>query len=202
MKEELKNKTNAELISIIMRCTQAQAAELLAYYDNDILTLANHLSYPNIQGVTTRMTNNLLAAVEFGIRIEKAKKNLDRVKVSSSEEAFEIFKEDMSALDHEELWALYMSKGGKVIIKKRISMGSVDATCADLRIIALPAIECNASYVVLCHNHPHSNIKPSMPDRELTKKVKEALALFDVRLMDHLIISDGKYYSFADNGDI
>ena len=95
-----------------------------------------------------------------------------------------------------------MAKNGTPLIKKRLSIGSVDATCAALRMITQPALEHMASYVALCHNHPHSGINQSKPDMTLTSKAKEALALFDVRLIDHLIISDGEYYSFADNGEI
>lgn len=203
-REQFRNMTEVELMSKIMRCDTDKADALLKYYNNDLLVLVDHLSYPNIQGVTSRMTSSLLAAIELCTRIESEKGQrqlVDRV-IRDSKAIFAIFNHEMSALDHEELWALYMSTNGKVIAKKQISIGNVNSTCADLRKITLPAIEYMASNVALCHNHPHSGIVPSNPDKVLTKKAKEALALFDVRLIDHLIISDGEYYSFADNGEI
>lgn len=200
LNDQIKMMSDAELIAQVMNCNTEKAEALREYYDNNLATLANHLSYPSIKGVTEKMTNRLLAAIELGIRIEKAKKNLDRVKVTDSQTIFEIFKDDLSALDHEEFWALYMSKDGTVLTKKRISQGSVDATCADLRAITLPAIEFNACYIAVCHNHPHSSIKPSGADKETTKAIDKAVRLFDIRLIDHLIISDGRFFSFADQG--
>lgn len=187
-----------------MRCSVDKADELLKYYGNNIAELSDHLGYPSIEGITPRMKKSLSACLELGRRIEKQKSLdiLSQTTISSSEAIFAHFNHDLSALDHEELWALYLSKNGKVLAKKQISIGSVDATCADLRRITLPAIEYMASYVALCHNHPHSSIIPSKPDKSITSKVKEALALFDIRLVDHLIISDGQYYSFADEGEI
>ena len=202
--EDIRYATDKELISNIMRCSVDKADELLKYYGNNIAELSDHLGYPSIKGITQRMTKILLDCFELGRRVEreKALKNYTQKPISSSEDIFAHFNHELSALDHEELWALYISKNGKVIAKKQISIGSVDATCADLRRITLPAIEYMASNVVLCHNHPHSSINPSKLDKELTSKAKDALALFDVRLIDHLIISDGQYYSFADFGEI
>lgn len=200
LNDQIKMKSDAELIAQVMNCNTEKAEALRAYYDNNIATLAHHLSYPSIEGVTAKMTNRLMAAIELGIRIEKAKKNLDRVKVTDSQSIFEIFNDDLSALDHEEFWALYMSKDGTVLTKKRISLGSVDATCVDLRAVTLPAIEYNASYIAVCHNHPHSSITPSVADKVITTDIEKAVKLFNIRLIDHLIISDGRFCSFADQG--
>ena len=202
--EDIRYATDKDLLSNIMRCSVDKADELLKYYGNNIAELSDHLGYPSIEGITPRMKKSLLACFELGRRIEKQKQLdiLSQTTISSSEAIFAHFNHDLSALDHEELWALYLSKNGKVLAKKQISIGSVDAACADLRRITLPAIEYMASYVALCHNHPHSSIIPSKSDKAITSKVKEALALFDVRLVDHLIISDGQYYSFADEGEI
>ena len=179
------------------------ARNILSRCHNTILEFAQTIMR-KIKGLGPAKIATIQAALELGRRKARAEElaRINTSVISCSESIFAHFNSELSALDHEELWALYMSKNGKPLIKKRLSIGSVDATCADLRKITQPAIEHMASYVALCHNHPHSGINPSKPDKTLTSKAKEALALFDVRLIDHLIISDGEYYSFADNGEI
>lgn len=146
----------------------------------------------------------LLAAFELGRRRAKeeeiARQNAQVI--GNSRDIFAQFNEELSYLDHEELWALYLSKNGKVLCRKRISEGGTDSTGADIKKIVKPALDFKASNVCLCHNHPHSTTRPSRDDKELTQQAKEAFELFDIRLLDHIIVSDGRYYSFADNGDI
>ena len=187
------------------------ARNILSRCHNNILEFAQTIMRngnadhnDKIKGLGPAKIATIQAALELGRRKARAEElaRINTSVISCSESIFAHFNSELSTLDHEELWALYMSKNGKPLVKKRLSIGSVDATCADLRKITQPAIEHMASYVALCHNHPHSGINPSKPDKTLTSKAKEALALFDVRLIDHLIISDGEYYSFADNGEI
>lgn len=208
--------TDTELLAILINTGHSGqtavdiARTILSRCHNNIVEFAHTImrngnaDNKDIKGLGPAKSCHIKAAIELGKRIARAEEQSrsSAIVVNSSQAVFAQFNTVLSSLDHEQLWALYMSKNGKTLAKYCISIGGVDATCADLRKISQHAIEHMASYVALCHNHPHSGIKPSIPDKELTKKAKEALALFDVRLIDHLIISDGKYYSFADNGDI
>jgi DNA repair protein RadC len=103
-------------------------------------------------------------------------------------------------LPHEEFYVLYLNKSNRVITHKHISSGGVTGTVADLKIILKHAIELLASALIAVHNHPSGNLKPSQADIDLTKRLKESGKLMDILLLDHLIIGDKNYYSFADIG--
>ena len=157
-----------------------------------------------LKGLGPAKICTIKAALELGRRKAREEEvaRLNAIVINCSQTIFAQFNHALSDLDHEELWAIYTSKNGKIILKKCISEGGSDFAGADIKKIVRPAIEFAASNVVLCHNHPHSSTRPSKADREITKKAKEALALFDIRLLDHIIIADGRYFSFADEGEI
>ena len=102
----------------------------------------------------------------------------------------------LASLQHEECWALYLASSGRVVERLRISQGGVQATVVDCKLIIKRAIELLATQIVLVHNHPSGSAEPSRQDRELTERVAEAAKLFDMRLLDHVIISAGAHYSF------
>ena len=204
MEKNVKDMRVVELITLIMNCTIEQAEELYQKYSHNIILLGNYLSFPNIKGIGKQKTLALQAAFEIGRRKAK-KEEIERLNaqiINNSRTIFAQFNADLSDLNHEELWGIYLSKNGKILQRVRISEGGTDYTVGDIKKIVKPAIETMASNVVLCHNHPHSTTRPSPDDRVLTLKTKEALELFDIRLIDHVIISDGRYYSFADNGEL
>lgn len=198
--KDVRTMITAELMATIMGCSIELASKLLQHYERDVVGMSNFLSFPNIEGMTWQKTLKLQAALELGRRIENAKKNRCDMIIKSSEDIFNVFNEDMSNIDHEELWALYMSGSGKILAKKRISSGTVNSSLVCVKTTVLPAIETKASLVALVHNHPHASLNPSQADKNVTKDIKEALKMFETRLIDHLIISDGNYYSFNDNG--
>ena len=105
----------------------------------------------------------------------------------------------LGALQHEECWALYLASSGRVLDRMRISQGGVQATVVDCRLIIKRAIELLAVQIVLVHNHPSGTTEPSRQDMELTERVAEAAKLFDIRLLDHVIIARGGHYSFRAN---
>lgn len=205
---------NAELLAILIRTgIQGKTALelgriILENCDNSLSQLGHTLLRGNpedsekLKGLGDAKICTIRAALELGRRRVTEEGYRTSVVVKSSAEIFAQFNHQLSDLDHEELWAIYMSKNGKILARRRISEGGVDFSGFDIRKIVRPAIEFAASNVALCHNHPHSNIRPSRPDREATQKVKQALGLFDVCLLDHVIIADGQYYSFADNGEL
>ena len=125
---------------------------------------------------------------------------LRKKKIITSKDAFEIFHAVLTDIPHEEFWILLLNRANLVISKHNISIGGLSGTVADSKIIFKLAIENLASSVILCHNHPSGNPKPSDADLLLTKKIQEAGSLLDVPVLDHLIIVEGGFYSFADEG--
>ena len=209
--------TEAELLAILINTGQRGktavdlARDLMQHCDNSIVTLGHTILQGTdddrrslLKGIGPAKMCTIQAALELGRRYQQEVEhdNTRRAIISSSNDIFLLFNQYLSNLDYEELWAVYCSKNGKVLYRRRISEGGVDFSGADIKKICRPAIEYMASYVALCHNHPHSNPRPSRPDIDMTAKTKEALALLDVRLLDHIIIADGKYYSMNDNGEI
>ena len=105
-------------------------------------------------------------------------------------------------MPHEEFWVIYLNKKNEVIKKANISKGGIDGTIADTKIIFKHAIDQLASAIILCHNHPSGNLKPSNADIKLTKKLKETGIMLDTPVLDHLIVGEKDYFSFADEGII
>lgn len=196
--------SDAALISALIGKNETLSRELLNQFSNDLAELASNLVLAKVKGLGEGKLSLLKCAFELGRR--KAKQDeinrLNARLISSSDTIFAQFNHELSDLDHEELWALYLSKNGKILKRVRISSGGVDSTAADIKMIVKPAINTNSCYVALCHNHPHSSCRPSRQDRSLTTAAEQALVIFGVKLLDHIIIADGKYYSFKDNGDI
>lgn len=126
----------------------------------------------------------------------------DDHKIRSSNDVYSIFHPLISDLSYEEFWLLYLNRSNKVISKLKISQGGISGTITDIRLILKRALEVLASSIIICHNHPSGNREPSDADRRITEKIKEAASYFDISLLDHLIVTDNGYYSFADKGEI
>lgn len=201
--------TESELIAILLRTgTRDKTAvdismELLKRNNNDLaalgkLTVKDFLSL-GISGIGETKAITIIAALELGRRRQlSAVKGKD--KISSSRDAFDILYPRMADFRYEEFWILLLNRANKVIGIERISEGGLTGTVADPRKIFNVAIQTDATSVILCHNHPSGNLHPSTADIELTKKMKEAGKVLEITVFDHLIIGDGKYYSFADEG--
>ena len=121
-------------------------------------------------------------------------------KITSSKDAYNIIFPLISDLQHEEFWVLLLNRSNKIIDKTKISQGGVTGTVIDVKIILKKAIEKLASSVILCHNHPSGNIEPSEADIGITRKLKEAAEIMDIKLLDHIIVADNSYFSFLDEG--
>ena len=139
-----------------------------------------------------------LAAVELYTR-KKAKNNL-REKIHSSTDVYRIMQPIMVNQEVEELWAIYMNMASRIVKMKRISVGGIAQTLVDIRILLKEALLCNAVAMTICHNHPSGNVRPSSADDQLTEKISKACKTMDIRFLDHLIIADDTYYSYADEG--
>ena len=143
----------------------------------------------------------LKVATELGRRLAVAKSSSYDVVTSDSDVA-RIMEPQLGGLQHEECWALYLASSGRVLERMRISQGGVQATVVDCKLIIKRALELLAVQIVLVHNHPSGNTQPSQQDMALTERVSEAAKLFDIRLLDHVIIAKGAHYSFRGEGII
>jgi DNA repair protein RadC len=123
---------------------------------------------------------------------------LDRPAIQSSAMAFQFFRDDLSALDHEQFWVLYLNWAHRSVGKLQLSKGGIAETVVDLRLLFKRALELNATAIIMAHNHPSGNLTPSASDRNLTQRVRKAAGFFDIKLLDHVILSGKKYFSFAD----
>jgi DNA repair protein RadC len=152
-----------------------------------------------VEGVGLKRASRLVAAAELGRRM--AALQVEQVTtISSSAEAVKIFRPLFEGLQHEECWVLYLTNSNRVIERQRVSQGGVQGTVVDHRLIAKRALELLATQVIMAHNHPSGSAEPSSQDIALTKRIAEALALFDIRLLDHLIIADGEELSLSSRG--
>ncbi len=200
--------SDAELIAILIGSgnTEESAVELskrILKLAKDNLIELSKLSIPELiktfKGIGEAKAISIIAALELGKRRRSAEV-MERKKINSSKDAFDILQTLVADCLYEEFWILLLNKANKVIKYECISEGGISGTVADPKRIFKIALENNASSLILCHNHPSGNLKPSDADIKLTKKVKEAGLFLEILVVDHLIIGDEKYYSFADEG--
>lgn len=199
--------TEAELIAILIGSGSRDetAVELskriLASVGNNL----NELGKLTVQelnrfkGVGDAKAISIIAALELGRR-RKHTEIIKREKITSSKEVFEMMKPSMMDLPHEEFWLLMLNRANSVIKKELISRGGVAGTVVDTKIIFKTAVDNHASSIIICHNHPSGNLKPSEADLKITKNIKEAGKIMEIALLDHLIISESGFYSFVDEG--
>lgn len=201
--------SDAELIAILLGSGTAKlsavdvAKKVLAHVDNNLDSLAK-LTVKELmkaKGIGEARAITIVAALELGRR-RKDQSPDEKPKIDGSKTAVELIRGELMDLPHEEFWVLLLNRANRLIKKKKISEGGVSGTVADPKIIFKLAVEELASAIIVAHNHPSGNMKPSESDITLTKKIKEAGKLLDISLLDHLIIARDKYYSFADEGVI
>ena len=199
--------TDAELIAILIGSGSRNetAVELskriLHHYDNDLNKLGkasiNELS--NFKGIGEAKAISIIAALEIGRR-----RNDSEIKtpefIRSSKDAYNYIKRHLVDLNHEEFWIILTARSQKIITKELISRGGLSNTVIDPKIIFGLALQHQASHIILIHNHPSGNLKPSHNDVVLTKNLVNAGNMLEIKVMDHLIISDSGFYSFADEG--
>ncbi len=199
--------SDAELIAILLRSGNRKssavdlAKTVLKSASNDLNRLAklNLKELTSINGLGIAKASSIIAAIELGRRrkeVELTKKK----KVRSSRDAFEAMKDVFFDLNHEEFWILILSRSNDILCRKKISQGGVSGTVADNKIIFKHTLEELGSSLIALHNHPSANLSPSKADEALTKKIKSAASNLDIALLDHLIIHNDQYFSFADEG--
>ncbi|MES2630188.1 MAG: DNA repair protein RadC, partial [Bacteroidota bacterium] len=201
--------SDAELIAILFGTgnTEQTAVELaktiLSYADNNLNELGKIAvsDLCRFKGVGEVKAITVIAALELGRRRSQSAPK-EKPTVISSNDAFKELSPVLSDLNHEEFWVLLLNRSNKLKERILISKGGLTGTIVDLRIIFKTAIHALATGIVLAHNHPSGNLKPSQQDLDLTKKLVTASRLLDIQIMDHLIVAGTQYYSFADNGKI
>lgn len=142
---------------------------------------------------------NLIAEIQVSYHSN----NKEKQKVTSSKSAFEIFKSywnDGRLELQEEFKVILLNRSNLVLGIYNLSTGGVSSTIVDIKLLFAVALKCNASGIILCHNHPSGNLNPSEADKQMTNKIKQASEMFDIKLLDHIIITACGYYSFQDNG--
>lgn len=151
------------------------------------------------KGIGEAKAITIVAAMELGKR-RKQSETMNRNKVTCSKDIFEYFHPLLCDLPHEEFWILFLDRSNKIIGKLKISQGGVYETVVDCKLILKEALNRLAVSIVLCHNHPSGNMKPSKNDDSITRKIRESAILLDIEVLDHIIICENNYFSYADEG--
>ena len=204
--QDRRSLTEAELIAILIGSGNREetAVELsrriLFSLDNDLsklrrLSVADLLKF---KGIGEAKAVTIIAALELGRRSTEADDG-HVTKVTASRDAFRLLQPRLSDLDHEEFWVILLKRSNAVISVKHISKGGLSGTVADPKIIFQVALESRAAAIILSHNHPSGNLQPSGADIELTRKLTEVGEMLDVSVLDHIILGNNSYYSFADD---
>ena len=198
----------AELIAIIINNgTQEQSAldvsrNLLNAVNNDLGQLSKmsvkEILCLKIKGIGNAKAIAIAAALELGLRRDVFEKKITRI--SKSTDVAEYLKSKLQYKKHEVFAVMYLNRANKINHFEIVSEGGITGTVADPRIIFKKALEYDAVNIILCHNHPSGNLRPSNADEELTKKLSEAARHLDIHIMDHIIVSDEGHFSFADEG--
>lgn len=212
-KLKLKGKSSlsdAELIAILLRTgiVGSSALDIAKQIVNKVNGDLNELAKLNVsdlkkmqKGLGDTKAITLIAALELGRRTREAGVK-QKPRIQSSRDIFDYIYPYMADLKHEEFFIIYLNKANKIIAHKQISIGGVDGTVADIRLILKNALELLATGIVAVHNHPSGNLQPSEADKKLTQRLQSASSTMDIRMLDHLIIAEKHYYSFADEGII
>ena len=177
------------------------AKQVLQQADNNLNSLArlsvNDLT--QIKGIGIAKAINIVSALELGRR-RKESNTPFKPRIVCSEDVIEVIKPHLLDLDHEEFWIIILNRANFVLKKIQISRGGISGTVADPKIIFQSALEQKGSSIILIHNHPSGNLKPSQADLTLTKNLKEAGKFIEIPVLDHIIVCDNRYFSFADEG--
>ena len=199
--------SDAELIGILLGSGTVSlsavdlARQILGSVDNNLNSLAK-LSVKELEkfkGIGEAKAITIVAALELGRR-RKAAELPTRQSVTSSADVFALMQPHLLDLPHEEFWVVLLNRANVVMKKVQISVGGVAGTVADPKLIFKAALEHLASSVILVHNHPSGNLKPSQADKDLTHKLREAGRHLEIPVLDHVIVTEKNYFSFADEG--
>ena len=199
--------SEAELIAILIGSGNLEESavevsrRIMASVNNNLNELGKKTiaDFQKFKGIGPAKAITIAAAMELGRRRKESEPD-EKPKVVTSADCAAIFKPLLSDLPHEEFWVLLLNRNNLVIDKMMVSQGGLSGTVIDVRIILKLALDKLACSIILCHNHPSGNLLPSEADKDITKKIKEAGKHMDIPVLDHLIIGNDSYFSFADEG--
>lgn len=199
--------SDAELLAILLRSgTRNMTAvelgrQLLLQVDHNLQELGKLAVHDLLKqkGIGPAKAISILAALELGRR-RGGIQQIEKTPVKSSRTVFHLFHPLLGDLEHEEFWLLMLNRANRVLGRFKVSQGGLSGTVIDTRIIMKKALDNLASSIIVCHNHPSGNTQPSDADVKITEKLKKASEMLEIKLLDHVIIADKAYFSFADEG--
>ena len=199
--------SDSEIIAVILgsgnrnQSAVGLAQTILKQVNSDLIELGRltPADFRKFNGMGVAKTASLLAALELGRR-RRGFEARKKTRVTSSKEVYEHFVQSIGDLTHEEFWAMYLNRNNAIIHMQRLSEGGFSATVVDPKRVFNLALETKAASVIVAHNHPSGNLTPSTEDRRITKKLFIAGRHLDLPILDHLIITNQGYFSFADEG--
>ncbi|MEH6408589.1 MAG: DNA repair protein RadC [Leeuwenhoekiella sp.] len=199
--------SNAELIAILIgsgsrnESAVSLGQRILSSTQNNLNELGKLeiTQLMKFKGIGEAKAVTIAAALEIGRR-RRTEEALKRTKINGSKSVFELLQPILGELPHEEFWIIYLNNSNKVIQKNQLSKGGITGTLVDVRLVLKRALELGATSLILAHNHPSGTLKPSEADKALTRKLKLASESLDIKVLDHLIVTEKSYFSFADDG--
>ncbi len=196
--------TDEELLTLLLGADRAGsdvAVNLLRSYSGSLqsLSLEKLSRLRMVEGVGLKLAIRIIVAAEWGRRVAQSTSS-EHITITNSADVVAMFRPIIGGLKHEECWVLYLNASNRVVEQMRVSQGGVTATIVDPRLIVKRALELLAMHIVVVHNHPSGAVNPSEEDIALTKKIKSAAALFDISLIDHIILAPSAEFSFLRAG--
>ncbi|HET8837614.1 MAG TPA: DNA repair protein RadC [Flavobacteriaceae bacterium] len=197
--------SDAELIAILIGSGNAQESavqlsqRILKTAENNLNNLGTFSvqKLMKFKGIGEAKAISIIAAMELGRR-RRSEEALTKKKITSSVSIFEVMQPIIGDLGHEEFWVVYLNNSNKIIRKNQLSKGGITGTIVDVRLVLKDALEHGATSLILAHNHPSGTLLPSEADKQLTKKLKTAGESLDIKVLDHIIVTQKAYFSFAD----
>ncbi|WP_298530506.1 DNA repair protein RadC [uncultured Algibacter sp.] len=197
--------SDAELVAILIgsgnkeESAVALCKRILVSTNNNLNELGKRSvkQLMGFKGIGEAKAISIVAALELGRR-RRAEDVLEKTKITSSSSVFEMMHPVLGDLQHEEFWIIYLNNSNKVLQKNQLSKGGITGTLVDVRLVLKMALEVGATGLILVHNHPSGTLKPSEADKQITQKLKVAAISMDIKVLDHLIITEKAYFSFAD----
>jgi len=197
--------SDAELIAILIgsgsrdESAVALSQRILASTQNNLKALGklDVDTLMEFKGIGEAKAITIVAALELGRR-RGGEEALRRKKITSSQSVFELMQPIIGELPHEEFWIIYLNNSNKVLQTTQLSKGGITGTLVDVRLVLKTALQVGAVGLVLTHNHPSGTLKPSAADKSLTQKMKTAGESLDIKVLDHVIVTENAYFSFAD----
>lgn len=201
--------SDSELLAILIGSGNAEDSavdlmrKILDHCNNNLNTLGKMsiAELCHFKGIGPAKAITILAACELGKR-RQASGIEERPEMCDASKVYEYMHPRMQDLDTEEGWALFLNQKCRLIKAVRLSHGGISGTLIDVRIVMKEAVLCNATVMILCHNHPSNNMRPSRDDERLTDRMKKACDIMAINFLDHVIIGDGSYYSFREEGKL